>query len=100
MQTESDLEHTKAFLKRYPSLLLLLVEGVDHLCHAFPESQEFSLEFEVDPELPNWQYLAVRIHTSLPSDQAHARLEAFDEAWLLDHTEQIGDKLLFTLECV
>lgn len=100
-QREAMLRPIATFLAKHEDgLLELLSEGIRHLHNAFPESRGFVLTLEVDPELPDWEYLVVSIKTSLTVEEANARLNAFTNSWLFDHVAQIGDKLLFDLEYV
>jgi hypothetical protein len=40
----------------------------------------------------------VSVKTSLPAEEAHARLNTFADAWLIDHMAQVDGTLLFDLE--
>ena len=96
---EAVLRPIAAFLAKHEEgLLALLHDGIRHLHKAFPESRGFLLTLEADRELPDWEYLVVSVTTALPVEEAHARLNVFADAWLLDHFAQIDDKLLFDLE--
>ncbi len=96
---EAVLRPIAAFLAKHEEgLLALLHDGIRHLHKAFPESRSFLLTLEADRELPDWEYLVVSVTTALPVEEAHARLNVFADAWLLDHVAQIDDKLLFDLE--
>jgi hypothetical protein len=53
-----------------------------------------------DPDIPDQEYLVVAVQTALPPTEARASLKAFDEAWLLDNTDRLQDKVLFTLRFV
>ena len=88
-----------AFLAKHDARLLeLLNEGIRHLREAFSESRSFKIVLEADREVPGWEYLVVLVKTSLPAEEAHARLNAFADAWLLDHMAQVDGTLLFDLE--
>ncbi len=95
---EAAMQQIAAFLAKHEGLLELLNEGIQHLRQAFPENRSFMVTLEADREAPNWAYLVVSIKTSLPVEEADSHLDAFADAWLLDHVAQIGDKLLFDLE--
>lgn len=98
-EREAALRTVAAFLAKHDARLLeLLNEGIQHLRKVFPESRGFKIGLEADREVPGWEYLAVSVKTSLPAEEAHARLNAFAEAWLLDHMAQIDGALVFDLE--
>jgi hypothetical protein len=48
----------------------------------------------------DWAYVVIRVKTALSVEAASARLAAFDETWLLDHSAKIGGMLLFDVEYV
>jgi hypothetical protein len=96
---EAVLRPIAAFLAKHDARLLeLLNEGIRHLHEAFPESRGFKIVLDADREIPGWEYLVVSVKTSLPAEEAHARLNAFADAWLLDHMEQVDGTLIFDLE--
>jgi len=87
-----------AFLAKHPGLLEVLTEGLWHLHQAFPESDRFTIALEADRESPDWEYAVVCVQTALPVPAAHDRLDAFTRTWLLEHTAQLGDTVLFDVE--
>jgi hypothetical protein len=89
-----------AFLNRYPFLILLLKESVDPLKAHFDETAILSVTVETDPEVEDWEYLVIAVRTTLPADEAQARLDAFDAAWWLDALPRAQGKVLFTLDFV
>jgi hypothetical protein len=89
-----------AFLAKHPGLLEVLAEGLWYLHQAFPESDRFTIALEADRESPDWEYAVVCVQTALPVEEAHRRLDTFTRAWLLEHTAQLGDALLFDVEYV
>ncbi len=98
-EREATLRRIATFLAKHDAKLLeLLNEGIRHLHEAFPESQSFKLVLDADREIPGWEYLVVSVKTSLSAEEAHARLNAFADAWLLDHMAQVNGTLLFDLE--
>lgn len=98
-EREAVLRPIAAFLAKHDARLLeLLNEGIRHLHEAFPESRGFKIVLDADREIPGWEYLVVSVKTSLPAEEAHARLNAFADAWLLDHMAQVDGTLLFDLE--
>jgi hypothetical protein len=56
-----------------------------------------NLAVETDPEIPSWEYLVAGIQTPHSTEQAHACLQAFDDAWWLVQAPRAQDKLLFDL---
>ena len=89
--------HVLDFLQRYPVVAQLLQEAEDPLRTAFGPDVTLTLAIESDPEIPSWEYLVASIHTLYAAKEAHARLQAFDEAWWLGQTPRAQDKLLFDL---
>jgi hypothetical protein len=91
-----------AFLAKHPGLLEVITEGLGHLHQAFPESQmdAYEIDLEADREVADWEYLVIRVKTALPVETAHARITAFDETWLLDHSAKIGGRVIFDVEYV
>jgi len=89
-----------AFLDRHLFLVPVLKEAFGPLRDIFGEKGKASLSVTTDPEVEDWEYLVVAIHTTLPADQAQAQLDAFGEAWWLENLPRAKGKLLFTLEFV
>lgn len=89
-----------AFLERYPFLLPLLREALPPLMKILGETTFLSITVETDPEVDDWAYLVVAVLTTLPVEEAQAKLDAFDATWWLKHLPRAQGKLLFTLEFV
>jgi hypothetical protein len=89
-----------AFLERYPFLLPMLKEAVDPLMKIFGETTFLSVTVEADPEVDDWDYLVVAVLTTLPAEEAQAKLDTFGTTWWLEHLPRAQGKLLFTLEFV
>ena len=89
-----------AFLTRYPFVVSLLRECIDPLWGIFGDQTTLSVTVEADPEVEDWEYLVIAVRTTLPADEAQARLDAFDTAWWLDALPRAQGKVLFTLEFV
>jgi hypothetical protein len=88
-----------AFLAKHDARLLeLLNEGIQHLRLAFPQSHGFTITLEADREVSDWEYLVIRVKTTLSMEDAHTCMAAFDEEWLLDRSAEIGGTLLFDVE--
>jgi len=86
------------FLRDHPHLVEILLEAVSCVRQFFGPAALVSLEITRDPEGSGRPWLFVYIRTSLPSDEALARLEAFDEEWFLDQLPQVVGQLNFNLE--
>src|SRR5712691_4503259 len=89
-----------AFLTRYPFVVSLLRECIDPLWEIFGDQTTLSVTVEADPEVEDWEYLVIAVRTTLPADEAQARLDAFDAVWWLDALPRAQGKVLFTLEFV
>ena len=85
------------FLDRHPFLVQLLLEAYDRIGNYFPQSQVF-LEVVSDPEAEGLEELFAYILTSLPVDEALARLDKLDQEWFLDQLDRIGGQFNFNLE--
>ena len=92
------LQPIASFFAKHPGLLELLNDGIQHLRHVFPESRGFTMTLEADREVSDWEYLVIRVKTTLPVEEAHTCMVTFDEEWLLDRSAAIGGKLLFDVE--
>lgn len=89
--------HVLDFLHRHPVVSRLLEKAEGPLRVAFGPDVTLTLAVETDPEIPSWEYLVAGIHTTHPPAEAHACLQAFDDAWWLAQAPRAQDKLLFDL---
>ncbi|MBV9020754.1 MAG: hypothetical protein JOZ71_08565 [Ktedonobacteraceae bacterium] len=85
------------FLETKQFLILLLLEARFHIAKFFPGSEVF-LEIDTDPEAPTDEQLVAFIATSLPSNEALARLKQLDEDWWLNALDRAQGKLCITVE--
>ncbi len=92
-------EAVNAFIEKYPELGDFLKESHRRLRRFFGAEPSFVLEVVRDPEAsaPS-DFLFVNIRTTLPVDDAMARLDQFDEEWYLDQVDTFGDLVNFNLE--
>lgn len=98
--SEDDLDEVWDFLDHHLFLVPVLKEALVFLSDIFGEKGQGSIFVETDPEVEDWEYLVVAIHTQLPANQAEVQLKTFDETWWLENLPRARDKLLFTLEFV
>jgi hypothetical protein len=86
------------FLTHHPDVQQYLMDTDVSLALAFGDTiKQVSLEVRAIPELMDGDVLLCTITTSLPPAEALARLNAFDEAWGLDHDHQAQGRVLFLL---
>jgi hypothetical protein len=100
VDTAEVLPQIAAFLAKHPGLREVLYAGIQRLHQTFPESSEFLLALEEDPEIAGWESLVVLVKASLPVDTVHARLTTAFDPWWLEHIAQFGNVLLFDVEYV
>lgn len=85
----TDAEAVESYLKAHTRLPLLLVQAADELEQRFPNS-ELELDVFHDPEIEGADELFVYVKTSLPVNEALAKLDAFDDEWFLEIDQQSG----------
>ncbi|MGQ9626068.1 MAG: hypothetical protein ACUVV0_04080 [Anaerolineae bacterium] len=88
------------FLYSYPQLAKVLLEAHVYLKKHFGPEPQVTLEVVSDPEVEGWDELFAYILTSLPVDEALARLNRLDEEWFLDQLDRVDGLLNFNLEFV
>jgi hypothetical protein len=72
-----------AYVRRYPSLVLLLERAPEEIAAAFEEDVRLVLRHELDPEdAPPSAYLSVDILTARDDGDALVRFDRFDDWWL------------------
>lgn len=86
------------FLYSYPQLAKVLLEAHVYLKKHFGPEPQVTLEVVSDPEVEGWDELFAYILTSLPVDEALARLNRLDEEWFLDQLDRVDGLLNFNLE--
>jgi hypothetical protein len=89
--------HVLDFLQRYPAVATLLEKAEEPLRAAFGPDVTLTLAVETDTEIAGWEYLVAGIRTTRPPAEAHACLQAFDDAWWLAQALKAEEKLLFDL---
>lgn len=86
-----------SFFSQHQDLAAWLVRGQAVLAKHFGADTKFLLKPAhriADDDHPR---MVVYIQTHLPVADAMARLDAFDEEWLLDQIDFIGNKIIFNL---
>jgi len=90
----------RRFLHAYPRLVKVLLEARLYLQKYFGPAPQVTLEVVSDPEVEGVEELFAYILTSLPVDEALARLDKLDEEWFLDQLDRVGGRFNFNLEFV
>jgi len=86
------------FLYAHPQLVEVLLDAHVYLQKHFGPDPQVILEVVSDPEVEDMDELFAYILTSLPVDEALARLNRLDEEWFLDQLDRVGGRLNFNLE--
>jgi hypothetical protein len=86
------------FLKQYPFVAALLVEGVDPLRQFFGDTATPVLELLDEDDAAMSTELFVTVRTSLEPHVASAKLDDFDRAWWLEASVRAEGRLNFTVE--
>ena len=95
-----DMPPVRRFLCAHPQLIDVLLEAHTYLEKHFGPGPLVTLEVVSDPEAADWDQLFAYILTSLPVDEAQARLDRLDEEWFLGQLDRTGDLFNFNLEFV
>lgn len=90
----------RRFLHAYPRLIEVLLEAHGYLQKYFGPDPQVTLEVVSDPEVEDMDELFAYILTSLPVDEALARLNRLDEEWFLDQLDRVNGRFNFNLEFV
>jgi hypothetical protein len=86
------------FLAAHPDVQQYLLDARRPLQHAFGNDiAQVSVIATTNPDMMDGDFLVCRIQTSLPPEQALARLHMFDEAWDLEHNQRIQGRVVFNL---
>jgi len=93
-----DAATVRRFLHACPQLVEVLLEARVYLQKHFGPDPQVMLEVVSDPEAESRDELFAYILTSLPVDEALARLDRLDEEWFLDQLDRINGQLNFNLE--
>jgi hypothetical protein len=88
----------RRFLHVYPQLVEVLLEAHVYLQKYFGPEPQVTLEVVSDPEVEGVEELFAYILTSLPVDEALARLDRLDEEWFLDQLDRVDGRFNFNLE--
>ncbi len=89
-------EKVQAFLQDHPQLIEIVLEAALHIERHFGLDTQVELAVSVDPEIEDMEELFAYVCTSLPVDEALARLDRLDEEWFLDQLERVDD--LFNID--
>jgi hypothetical protein len=90
----------RRFLHVHPQLIEVLLEARIYLQKYFGLDPQVTLEVVSDPEVEGVEELFAYIFTSLPVDEALARLDRLDEEWFLDQLDRVDGRFNFDLEFV
>lgn len=88
----------RTFLQRNLFLVDLLLEAYEVTQTFFGRNAQISLEVVEDPEASNGRELFALIQTSLPPNDARARLKRLDREWWLDAMLQAQCKMTIDME--
>lgn len=88
------------FLYAYPQLVEVLLDAHVYLQKYFGTEPKVTLKVVSDPEVEGMDELFAYILTSLPVDEALARLNRLDEEWFLDQLDRVDGRFNFNLEFV
>jgi len=88
------------FLCAYPQLVEVLLDAHVYLQKYFGTEPKVTLKVVGDPEVEGMDELFAYILTSLPVDEALARLNRLDEEWFLDQLDRVDGRFNFNLEFV
>ena len=95
-----DAREVAPFINTHPALPRLLLDAVQPIQDLFGREVALSLSLARDPDAPSEPQLYAGIATSLPTGEATALLDSFDERWFLDRLSEAAGRLNFTLELV
>jgi hypothetical protein len=87
IENPADVE---AYVAEHPIVASVLAEAPEHIATSFEEHPRLVLSSEVDPDEPDYPYLTVDIMTKRDADDAHDRLNHFDESWWLDVIQYVA----------
>lgn len=90
----------RSFLKAHLQLIEVLFQAHVHLQKHLGPDPQVELAIITDPEVEDMDELFAYILTSLPVDEALARLDRLDEEWFLDQLDRVDGRFNFNLEFV
>ena len=94
-------EEVAEFLRRHEALMPVLLEAAPVLAGLFGNDTPLRLSLFTDPEADDARALLfILVRTGLSVPEARARLDTFEEEWLLDRLEVAGGSLNVALEYV
>jgi len=85
-----DARTVHGFLRTHLQLVDVLLEASPYLDKHFGPNPHVVLEVLSDPEVEGADELIARIFTSLPVEEAMARLDRLDEEWFLDQLDRVS----------
>jgi hypothetical protein len=101
MYTFRNAAAVRSFLLAHLPLIGVLAEAHPYLSKYFGPNPQVALEVVSDPEADEGQdQLFAYILTSLPVDEALAKLDSLDEEWFLDQLDQVDGLFNFNLEFI
>ena len=81
-------------------LLDLLLQAYPKLAGLFGPGCEIKLDRASDPDVSERTYLLVTAMTTLPVNDALARMDRFTDEWWLDHIAEVGRYLVFMVDFI
>jgi hypothetical protein len=87
----------RAYLKKYPFLVRLLVDAYPHLRSRFGTKTGLWLDLVEDDEAGSFELFAIA-RTSMSVEDGMAAMESFDVGWWFEHARLADGKLNFDLE--
>lgn len=84
------------YLKDKCDLLTFLLKAAKKINEVFADSMDVTLVKKSDPEISDFNYLAVYINTSeLSVAEARAKLKKFKYDWYFDHSDDLDGSIVF-----
>ncbi len=86
------------FLATHPNVQQYLLDAREPLYQAFGKDiDQVSVVATTNPEMMDGEFLVCRIQTTLPAEQALARLHTFDESWDLENSHRVEGRVIFNV---
>jgi hypothetical protein len=84
------------YLKNKGDLLAFLLKAVEKIDGIFADSMNLTMVKKSDPEIEDFDYLAVYINTSeLSVSEARAKFKKFKYDWYFDHSDNLNGSIVF-----
>jgi len=84
------------YLTDKSDLLTFLLKAAEKINEAFADNMELTLVKKSDPEIADFDYLAVYINTSeLSVTEARAKFKKFKYNWYFDHSDDLDGRIVF-----